>query len=85
MKRACELFTHAKDLVRSFKFSNARVVTEPSVKASLVHYDNVIGVIGGQIYETKIKCFYPERLLREHMLDFWLISDPLHMTPRIIY
>jgi len=85
MKHACELFLHARDLVKSFKFSNARAVTEPAVKASLVHHHNVVGVVGGKTYETKIKCFYPERLLREHMIHFWLLSDPLHMTPRIIY
>lgn len=77
MKRASELFLHARDLVKSFKFSNAVAVTEPDVKRSLVHHKNVIGVKGGAVYENKIKCFHPERLLREHMVSQWIISDPL--------
>ena len=85
MKRACELFLHAGDIVKSFKFSNARAVTEPCVKKCLVYHKNVIGVREGAVYEKKIKCFYPERLLREHMVKQWVISDPLCMTPKIMY
>lgn len=85
MKKACELFLHARDLVQSFKFSNARAVTEPGVKSFLIPHKNVIGVKEWNVYEKKIKCFYPERLLREHMVSHWLISDPLRMTPKILY
>ena len=85
MKRACELFAHARQLVKSFKFSNAKAVAEVATKDCLVHHANVIGVKGGMIYEKKIKCFYPERLLREHMVSQFVISDPLCIRPKILY
>ena len=85
MKRACELFTHARQLVKSFKFSNARAVAELGANNCLVYHANVIGVKQAMTYEKKIKCFYPERLLREHMVSHFVISDPLCITPRILY
>ena len=85
MKKACELFLHAHDLVQSFKFYNARAVTEAGVKSSLVPHKKVTGVKKWSVYEKRIKCFYPERLLREHMVSHWIISDPLRMTPKILY
>lgn len=77
MKKACEVFLHARDLVQSFKFYNARAVTEADVKMSLIHHKDVIGVKDRRIYEKRIKCFNTERLLREHMVSHRIISDPL--------
>lgn len=85
MKFICGMFYDARDLVKSFKFHNARAITTQAVKASLVHHANVIGVKSASVYEHHIKCFYPERLIREYMNDFWILSDPLGATPRIVY
>jgi len=85
MKRACELYKHAPQLVRSFKFSNAKAVAELAGGDCFVRHPSVIGVKGGMTYEKKIKCFYPERLLREHMVSQFVISDPLRIAPKILY
>ena len=85
MQRACEMFLHARQLVKSFKFSNAKAVAELEAKNCLVHHANVTGVKHAMIYEKKIKCFYPERLLREHMVSHFVISDPLCIAPKILY
>lgn len=85
MKKVAGMFHHARDLVKSFKFHNARAIANQAVKPCLVRHGNVIGVKNPKVFEHQIKCFYPERLIREYMKDFWLLSDPLGMTPRVVY
>ena len=85
MKKACNMFAHRKELVMSFKKHNSIVSKEPDVKIHLVPYENVIGVKSSKIYETKIKGFYPERLIREYMKDYWVITDKLGLMPKIQY
>ena len=85
MGRVCSLFLHVKQLVRSFKAYNDSAVRSRDVRDSLVVYPDVTGVNKSKIYEAKIKCYYPERLIREFMKNEWIISDPLGLEPKIMY
>ena len=85
MSKVCNMFKHRKELVKSFKVHNEKVCREPGVQKYLVKYPDVIGVSSSKVYETKVKAYYPERLIREYMKDFWILSDPLGMVPKILY
>ncbi len=85
MSKVCNMFKNRKELVKSFKVHNEKVCREPEVQKYLVHYPDVIGVSSSKVYETKVKAYYPERLIREYMKDFWILSDPLGMVPKIQY
>ena len=86
MAKVCNMFKHSKDLVVSFKNYNKIAVQDSKVRNSLVKYqDGFFGVNKPIIFETKLKCFYPERLIREYMKDYWLITDMLGLVVKIIY
>ena len=83
MKKVCNMFHDAKKLVLSFKAHNERVCKEDLVKRNCITYHNTIGVRGWKIHEYKLKCYYPERLIREYMKDYWVITDTLGLFPKL--
>lgn len=85
MSRVCQMFKHVKELVYSFKEYNEKASKDPSVSKHFRYYKDVIGVANSRVFECSIKCFYPERLIREYMKDFWVISDFTGMVPTIRY
>jgi len=85
MKKVCNMFKDAKKLVMSFKKHNEIISKEPGVKKHLLYYGNTIGIKSSKVYETKLKGFYPERLIREYMKDSWILTDKLGLLPKIQY
>lgn len=85
MSKVCHMADHVKSLVKSFQQHNEKVSNKPEVKKHLKKFPRTTTVTSPKIYENTIKCFYPERLIREFMKDFWLISDSSGLVPRIIY
>jgi len=85
MERVCNIFKKSKELLLSFKNHNDKIEMNDSIKRHFVKYPDVIGITCPDVYENKIKCYYPERLIREYMKDYWVISDTLGLVPRIKY
>ena len=85
MSRVCNMYDHVKVLVREFQAENKKWATNASVKKHLRKFKNVTTVSSSHVYENLIKCFYPERLIREFMQGYWLVSDVLGLTPKICY
>ena len=85
LKKVCNMFTDAKKLVMSFKKHNEIISKESGVKKHLLYYGNTIGIKSSKVYETKLKGFYPERLIREYMKDSWILTDKLGLLPKIQY
>lgn len=75
MGRVCNMFNDVQKLVLSFKKYNELAIKDKEVKKSLIEYPGIYGVKNPKIYETKLKCFYPERLIREYMNKTWILSD----------
>lgn len=85
MARVCNMFNDARKLVLSFKEYNELAMKDEDVRACLVPYPDAMGVKAPKIYESRIKCFYPERLIREYMKDYWLLTDMLGLVTREKY
>ena len=85
MKKVCNMFKNARDLVKSFQGYNKLAIKDKKVLDSLVKYPYSYGVKCPIVFETKLKCFYPERLIREYMKDYWLITDMLGLVAKISY
>jgi len=84
MEKLCKMYLHRKGIVASFTKYNEHAITLPEVKEALVVHKNTTGVRFPKIYEFKIKCFYPERLIREYMKEEWVVSDPMGLIPKVI-
>lgn len=85
MERLCGMFGSVGDLVSGFQEHNRVAVQKKHVKRHLKKFGNVTTIRYPPVYENDVKCFYPERLIREHMRDYWLVSDPCGLVPRIFY
>lgn len=85
MSKLCNMYSSAKELVTTFREHNANAVKNPRVKKHLKKFGYVTVVSCPMVYENDIKAFYPERLIREFMKEFWLISDVLGLVPKIKY
>lgn len=85
MERICNMFSHVKELVMSFKEYNKLALKDKEVRECLVKYPYAYGVKSHVVFETKIKCFYPERLIREYMKDYWLLTDMMGLIAKIEY
>ena len=85
MSRVCNMYDHVKGLVREFQAKNKESAQNAAVKKHLQKFKNVTTVSSPHVYENIIKCFYPERLIREFMQDHWLVSDVLGLVPTICY
>jgi len=85
MGRICNMFSHVKKLVMSFKKYNELALNDKEVRDSLVKYPYAYGVKSHVVFESKVKCFYPERLIREYMKDYWLLTDMLGLIAKISY
>ena len=85
MAKVCSMYDNVKALVRGFQEHNTRFAATSEVQQYLSKFGNVTVVTSPHIYEKSIKCFYPERLIREFMKDFWLISDTLGLVPNVQY
>lgn len=83
MSKLCNMFDSVKSLVRGFQESNKKLSQKSTVKKYLQTFGCVTTVRSPHVYENIIKCFYPERLIREFMADFWLLSDTLGLVPKI--
>ena len=75
MGRVCNMFNDAKKLILSFKKYNELAIKDKEVKNALIEYPGIYGIRNPKIYETRVKCFYPERLIREYMNKTWILSD----------
>ena len=75
MGRVCNMFNDAKKLILSFKKYNELAIKDKEVKNALIEYPDIYGIRNPKIYETRVKCFYPERLIREYMNKTWILSD----------
>jgi len=85
MKKVCNMFTSSRELVKSFQKYNKLALKDKKVLNSLVKYPYAYGIKCPIVFETKVKCFYPERLIREYMKDYWLITDMLGLVAKISY
>lgn len=86
MAKICNLFNDVSNVVESFRKYNNKAIRNKDVSKYLkIHSSGVIGITNSHVYENKLKGFYPERLIREYMKNFWTISDPLGLEPRILY
>ena len=85
MSRVCSMHDHVKDLVRGFHGENKKSAKNAAVKKYLRKFRNVTTVTSSHVYENIIKCFYPERLIREFMRDYWVVSDIFGLIPRVCY
>lgn len=85
MSKLCNMYDGVKDLVRGFQAENRKSSQKSTVKKYLRKFGGVTTVTSPHVYENIIKCFYPERLIREFMREFWLVSDTLGLVPRVQY
>lgn len=85
MSRLCRMYDSVNALVRGFQAGNRKNSENPTVKKYLRKFGDVTTVSSSHVYENIIKCFYPERLIREFMKDFWLVSDTLGLVPKVYY
>jgi len=85
MERLCTMYLHRVELVESFRKYNENAIKDPNVNKSLVKHKGIVGVKFARIYESSIKAFYPERLIREYMKHYWILSDPMGLIPNVMY
>lgn len=85
MSRICLMYDSVQDIVRGFQQQNKKMSKKPCVSKHLKRFGYISTVDSPHVYENEIKCFYPERLIREYMKNYWLISDPFGLVPRIVY
>ena len=85
MSKLCNMYSFVKELVKSFSENNSKAAKKIGVKKHLQKIGYVTTVSSPMVYENEIKAFYPERLIREFMKEFWLISDVLGLVPSIKY
>lgn len=85
MSKLCNMYDSVKELVRSFQKENYKSSRNPAVKKFLHRVRGITTVTSPHVYENVIKCFYPERLIREFMKEFWLVSDTLGLVPEVSY
>ena len=83
MSRICNLYDRVPDLVKEFHEYNKTALRDPKVSQHVVYLPNInlYAVKNSHTYEDHVKCFYPERLIREHLKDMWLLSDPCKVEP----
>lgn len=84
MARICNLYDRVPELVKDFHvFNKTALQQNPDILKHVKYLPklNIYTVTSGFIYENFIKCFYPERLIREHLHDMWLLSDPCKAVP----
>lgn len=83
MAVACHMYYDARALVKQFHFDNEMAIQDPAVVSYIAYAPrvNLYTIQHGKIYENYVKCFYPERLLREYLRDFWILSDPSGVNP----
>jgi hypothetical protein len=82
MQRVCEIFHCVDHMVEDFQKHNA--VHAPPGTMQYMKCVDLHVVRNHNAYENSVKCFYPERLIREHMRDTWILTDPCKAHP-IIY
>ena len=85
MSKLCRMYDSINALVRGFQASNRKNAEKATVKKYLRKFGHVTTVSSSHVYENVIKCFYPERLIREFMKEFWLVSDTLGLVPKVYY
>lgn len=67
MEKACELYHAAPSILEKHTENNIRVVKELNIKTHIS--EPFVYVISTANIEKHVVCYYPERLLREHLRD----------------
>jgi hypothetical protein len=83
MERLCQLHVNAKKLIEKFHEHNTEEIQK---HPEIVRYiqkrsEELIVVTHHDVFEKHIKCYYPERLIREMLPDVWILSDPYKVEP----
>jgi hypothetical protein len=84
MARISQLYFRVPELVEDFHAANAiELEKNKNLSDHVKHLAalNIYGVKNATVYADHIKCFYPERLIREALPDMWLLSDPSKVEP----
>ncbi len=81
MKKLSEIFDHKDEIYKRMELHNLSVY-RPEDKNVAYHADtNKYFVSWGMHIERKYKCIYPEKFIREHLTDNWILND--HFTSHI--
>lgn len=80
MDRYCNLYLHIPELLDQMHLDNLDNLTKwPENNAFVTKKNNITYFSWCGNMDKNLKLFYPERLIREYMKDYWLISDPYYL------
>lgn len=79
IKHVCELFLHSLDILNKNHQKNLELILHKKVK--FFNQGEFIYIIGEDI-EKEIVCFYPERMLREH-LESYHCKNSMHIRGKV--
>lgn len=80
MEKYCCMYKHLEELIDLFDKDNKDSLSKNPELNEFVTRDGKITYFGwcGDM-EKNLKLTYPERLIREYMRDYWLLSDPYYL------
>lgn len=80
MERYCNIYNHIGELMDLFDHDNSASLENNKELNKFVTKDGNIVYFGWCGDMTKnLKLMYPERMIREYMKDYWLLSDPYYL------
>lgn len=75
MKKVASIFDHRDEIYAKMEAHNLSIY-DPNDKNVAYHADtNKYFVSWGMHIEKKFKCIYPEKFIREHLIEEWILND----------